>query len=371
MKKLLGIAIFLICLTIGISAFAMKPDQESEYIFVVKNDTSVAFDYEKPFTINGYTYVPDYFLRNHFGVILGWNDQIKTLYLEKGEQMIQVDSIHQKVTLSNGEVLNIPLHWNGDVLMVPVEPILQDFGYSVSYLPEGKILRLLDGQQTLTDQEVYDRYIEQIDQEREALIPKKIVYLTFDDGPNRAHTPMILDLLKKYDAKATFFMLEPNMKNNPDLVRRVYQEGHAIGLHGVTHDYKKVYRDEWSVTREMVAQNETLDSILGYRSSLVRVPYGSSPMMTAAQYRNLTNSGYLLWDWNIDSGDSLKQNVPADTIYQNAIATIQNFKTPVILFHDHTNSVYALERVLVYLRDNGYTALPITDKVMPYNWKNR
>ena len=105
MKKLLGIAIFLICLTIGISAFAMKPDQESEYIFVVKNDTSVAFDYEKPFTINGYTYVPDYFLRNHFGVILGWNDQIKTLYLEKGqagETEVDLSDISGKIRKGTG-----------------------------------------------------------------------------------------------------------------------------------------------------------------------------------------------------------------------------------------------------------------------------
>lgn len=70
---------------------------------------------------------------------------------------------------------------------------------------------------------------------------EKRVFLTFDDGPTKTVTPLILDVLKQEDVKATFFVLGNNVKNNPDLVKRAFEEGHYIANHGYSHKYSEVY----------------------------------------------------------------------------------------------------------------------------------
>ena len=86
----------------------------------------------------------------------------------------------------------------------------------------------------------------------------KVVYLTFDDGPSQAVTPLILDVLKEEGIKATFFVLGSNVDNNPDIVKRAYNEGHYIANHGYTHSYSKIYKSKESVLEEF---NKTEDSI--------------------------------------------------------------------------------------------------------------
>ena len=73
---------------------------------------------------------------------------------------------------------------------------------------------------------------------------KKVAYLTFDDGPSKNITPLILDALREQDVKATFFVLGSRVKSNPDLIKREYNEGHYIANHGYTHEYSKIYSSE-------------------------------------------------------------------------------------------------------------------------------
>ena len=103
----------------------------------------------------------------------------------------------------------------------------------------------------------------------------KIAYLTFDDGPSQAVTPLILDLLKKENIKATFFVLGSNVKKNPDLVKRAYQEGHYIANHGYSHDYKKIYKNAQSVLEEFNKTEKQIQKAIEnneYSSHLFRFP---------------------------------------------------------------------------------------------------
>ena len=85
----------------------------------------------------------------------------------------------------------------------------------------------------------------------------------------------ILNLLDKYNAKATFFMLEPYIKNYPEIVHEMVNRGHQIALHSVTHDVKKIYASSQSVVNEMEQTLLTLEEVTGIRSYIMRVPYGS------------------------------------------------------------------------------------------------
>ena len=197
---------------------------------------------------------------------------------------------------------------------------------------------------------------------------KKVVYITFDDGPNIT-TPKILDLLSKYDMKATFFLLENKIKSNPDIVKRILSEGHSIGLHGKTHEKKLFYANNSSALKEMNSTRNSLQKLIGYDTNLVRVPYGSKPHLTKNQYMSLIDNGYKLWDWNIDSTDT-HPNASSNSISTHTINEVKNYKTPIILFHDKQVTVNALPSILEYLQNNSYIGKTITQEDIPLNWWN-
>ncbi len=198
---------------------------------------------------------------------------------------------------------------------------------------------------------------------------EKVIYITFDDGPN-TNTPKILDLLSQYNMKATFFLLEDKIKSNPEVVERILKEGHSIGLHGQTHEKNLLYANSSSVLNEMSNTRRCLKSISGYDTNLVRVPYGSKPHLTQAQYSSLIENGYKMWDWNIDSTDT-HANASPSSVAKNTISEVKNYKIPVILFHDKQITVDALPSVLRYLSSNGYISKTIDQAEGPLNWWNQ
>ncbi|MGL5506832.1 MAG: polysaccharide deacetylase family protein [Paraclostridium sp.] len=197
----------------------------------------------------------------------------------------------------------------------------------------------------------------------------KVVYITFDDGPN-TNTPKILDLLAQYNMKATFFLLEDKIKSNPDIVKRMLSEGHAIGLHGQSHEKKLFYADNNSVLNEIYSTRTSLKNIVGYDTNVVRVPYGSKPHLTQVQYSSLVDNGYNMWDWNVDSTDT-HANASASSIINNTLSEVKNYKTPVVLFHDKQVTVKALPSVLKFLYTNGYISKTIQQQEQPLNWWNK
>ncbi|MGL5713071.1 MAG: polysaccharide deacetylase family protein, partial [Paraclostridium sp.] len=173
-----------------------------------------------------------------------------------------------------------------------------------------------------------------------------------------------------YNMKATFFLLEGKMKDNPEIVKKILKEGHAIGLHGQTHEKKLFYANSLSVLKEVEHSRDYFKSLTNSDTKLVRVPYGSKPHLTKNQYYSLVENGYNMWDWNIDSTDTHK-DASSSKIISHTLSEIDNYKTPVILFHDKKVTVDALPSILKYLYKNNYDSKSIQQEHPPMNWWNK
>ena len=193
---------------------------------------------------------------------------------------------------------------------------------------------------------------------------KKVMYLTFDDGPSE-YTDQLLDLLNAHEMKATFFMLKDAMAQNPEIVRRMMDEGHGIGLHGVSHERDIFYNGIQGPLNEMECANCTLEKILGFRTPLIRTPYGSSPYLSKEQAKALIAHEYIIWDWNIDSRDWSYRNAPKTYCATIKMVTISKSQPKVILFHDTHNVIETMKLFINWMEQNGYTSEAITLDVTP------
>lgn len=192
---------------------------------------------------------------------------------------------------------------------------------------------------------------------------KKIAYLTFDDGPSKAVTPLILDLLKQENIKATFFVLGRNVDSNPDILRRTYEEGHYIANHGYSHEYSKIYESEENVLKEYNKTEKSIQKALNiseYSTYLFRFPGGSNGgkyskiKHKAKKLLNENNISYM--DWNSLTRDA--EGTPTkESIIKNLKATTKDKNAVVILMHDTSTKILTYEtlsEVIKYLREEGY-----------------
>ncbi len=194
----------------------------------------------------------------------------------------------------------------------------------------------------------------------------KTLYITFDDGPTH-NTPVILDILKKHNAKATFFVLDGRITENPDLLKRIIAEGHSIGLHGVSHDVNVIYSTPSKPLEEMNRANETLYNTAGFKTKLIRTPYGSYPYMTLEQYKILKASNYKLWDWTVDPRDGVG-TPPLNAMLKRIKTDLKGNENPIILLHDKKSTVNNLDAILTYLENEGYTFALIDDTMDSVNF---
>lgn len=194
--------------------------------------------------------------------------------------------------------------------------------------------------------------------------PKKIAYITIDDGPSK-YTNEILKTLKKNDIKATFFMIEGNMKNHKAEVKNVQKEGHSVGFHSVSHDIKQLYKSPETTLNEFETCNNTFYDITGDVSKLIRLPYGSKPYMPDGSHDILDKNGYLMWDWNLDTED---WRATTDKIVSNVLYYGRDRQHLVILMHEKEQTVKALDGMIKILKERGYTILPIKEYMKPMNF---
>lgn len=190
----------------------------------------------------------------------------------------------------------------------------------------------------------------------------KRVFLTFDDGPSNAVTPYILDTLKKYNVKATFFVLGNRVESNSELIKREYNEGHYIANHGYSHKYSKIYSSSSKVLEEYNKTEDAIKKVLGeeYSSNLFRFPGGSIGGEYDAvkkQTRKLLkekNIAYL--DWNSLTNDSAGANTK-EKIMKNLKDTVANKNNVVVLMHDAPDKILTYEtlpEIINYLQKRGY-----------------
>ena len=191
----------------------------------------------------------------------------------------------------------------------------------------------------------------------------KVIYLTFDDGPG-PYTRELLDILNKHDVKATFFVVGSAYQ---DVITDIYNEGHSIGIHSLTHDYKNIYSSEEAYFDDLYKMQEIIYEKTGYYTNLVRFPGGSSNtvsknynegIMTRLS-QQLLEKGFQFFDWNVSSGDA-GEVWTKEEVYQNVISGIGNKKVSIVLQHDIKKySVDAVEDIIIWGKENGYTFLPL------------
>jgi len=199
---------------------------------------------------------------------------------------------------------------------------------------------------------------------------EKIVYLTFDDGPSK-HTEKVLDILRQEEVAATFFVLGEAAERYPELLRRAADEGHSIGNHTFDHRYETIYGRFAAFAEQIIAAEEAIYKAAGVRTNLVRAPGGSYSNFDQGYFDALSEAGYQLHDWNVDSGDSKRRGVPAKEI----IANIKESKLPNkvnVLLHDgggHEETVKALPDIIRYYKGLGYTFAALTEEDEPIQFK--
>lgn len=198
---------------------------------------------------------------------------------------------------------------------------------------------------------------------------KSIAYLTFDDGPSSI-THSVLDILKKYNVKATFFVINSANYNKATLQREV-NEGHTIGLHAYDHNYAIAYKDDNSYLDGIDKLRAKVKADTGFDSHYIRFPGGSSNTISKRYSKGIMSRitktakqrGYKYYDWNVDDDDAGRART-ADDCYNNVIKELRPNRSNIVLMHDFgTNKkiLEALPRIIEYCQKNGYTMLPIDD----------
>lgn len=238
---------------------------------------------------------------------------------------------------------------------IPIRLVGEYFGFTVKFLAKDKVVRVFNENHKLSDEQFIAKHRKALDKYFH-ILPSKVVYLTFDDGPN-GYTAKILDILKKKEAQATFFMIEKNIKRYPDVVKRMAKEGNSLGLHSVTHDKNKIYAKPQNVAKEMEATRKTLLAVSGFDTRLTRVPYGSKPYMTQAYRDDMAKNKFKMWDWTVDTEDWKYAKNPKKVVdaVKNGIKKLDGKNKPiVILMHDSKTTVTVLPEIIDTIRKAGY-----------------
>ena len=239
----------------------------------------------------------------------------------------------------------------------------------------------------IKNNEIYKQYEEQLsilkeqeEAERQAKIPKlteqgiqnieniyhsdtKRAFLTFDDGPSSV-TNTILDVLKQENVKATFFVLGSRVEVKPEVVKRIYDEGHYIANHGYSHVYESIYASPQAVLDEYNKCNDAVKNAIGvpeYNSHLFRFPgglVGGKYAEIKSQANELLKQNNIVHvDWNALNGDAETNDLSIEFELTRLQETTQNKNSVVILMHDapiKKVTAEALPQIISYLREQGY-----------------
>ncbi len=173
------------------------------------------------------------------------------------------------------------------------------------------------------------------------------VALTFDDGPDADMTPRALDLLREFNARATFFIIGEKASEYPDIVRRIVAEGHSIGIHSYSHKWNFPLRSAARIAEDIERCGKELEEITGERVRLFRPPFGvTNPMVGRAVRR----TGVISVGWSIRSFDTIK----GDRRKVARRVSRQLHDGAVVLLHDNRPGAdELLESILCELKERG------------------
>lgn len=193
-----------------------------------------------------------------------------------------------------------------------------------------------------------------------------VVYLTFDDGPSNI-TNGILDILKKNNVKATFFLVGFNDNMN-DIVKRIYDEGHTIGLHSNTHIYNEIYSSAEAYYSDLYTLSSKIKKLINIDTKIIRFPGGSSNTISSFNKgimsylsKDVLKNGFHYFDWNVSAEDAYLRS--EKEVYNNVIYGLSKNRSNVVLLHDFYNNyktLNALDKIIKDAKLKGYVFSNIT-----------
>ena len=194
--------------------------------------------------------------------------------------------------------------------------------------------------------------------------PDPVIYLTFDDGPG-SQTPRLLEILAKYNAKATFFVVDTAYAS---VITQIAEAGHTLAMHTATHEFSKVYASEENYFADLYKIQSVIEQYSGQKPNLLRFPGGGGNTISKKYNEGIMTrltqlveeKGFVYFDWSVDSNDAGGAKT-AEEVARNVIEGCTGRRTPVVLLHDiHTYTVDAIEEILIWGLENGYTFQGLT-----------
>lgn len=210
-----------------------------------------------------------------------------------------------------------------------------------------------------------------VEQEETIVISKKKVYLTFDDGPSE-NTLKVLDILDRYDIKATFFVVKAN-EEYEYIYREIINRGHTLGVHAYLHDLNNIYQSLDTFMTDVSSMRNYLYQVTGVMPKYYRFPGGSS----SSHFRELSvydaigyiNSlGMVHYDWNSSAQDAVAGGISSQEIIDNVFADMGKYYNTVVLMHDsmpRDTTVEALPAIIERLLEEGYEIRAIDEETIP------
>jgi len=204
------------------------------------------------------------------------------------------------------------------------------------------------------------------------------VYLTFDDGPSD-RTSDILEILNRYDIKATFFVCGGEDEKSQQLMRDIVNAGHTIGIHSISHDYEKIYSSVESYLDDFNETYMCVYNATGVKPQIFRFPGGSINNYNRFTYMQIiaemTRRGFVYYDWNV-SGEDAVHGADWTSIYNNIMSGIKSNTADraIVLLHDSQskeNTVLVLEDIIDRLLEDGYRFDKLDNTVNPATFTYR
>lgn len=196
---------------------------------------------------------------------------------------------------------------------------------------------------------------------------RKVVYLTFDDGPSH-NTERILDILDEYNVKATFFTIGNEAEEFVDVYKRIIEDGHSLGMHSYSHKYSEIYKSVEAFDADFNKVSGYIESVTGVAPKLYRFPGGSSNLVSAIPMENfiryLNEKNVTYFDWNVSAQDAEGKELPVETMLDNIFKDINKKDICVVLMHDSDDlgtTVDMLPELLKRLVEMDAVILPITE----------